>query len=119
MFCVYAHDCYCVYMYFKLILPAHRVCFIHTTARPRLNFNQLLSAITAMVWIPMKLIPGAHTWTIQATTGLSSVLTRRQEQVTCECVEEERHSCQTEMTSAQPPQHSVCGMMCNEARKKM
>lgn len=122
--CACACDCSCVYVYFKLILPAHDVSivlqgFIPTTAGPRLNFNQLLSAITAMVWISMKLIPRAHTWTIQAAAGLSSVLARRQEQVTCGCGGEQRHSCQTEMTAALPPQHRVHGMRGNEARRKM
>lgn len=113
-------------VYFKHILPAHKVSivlqgFIPTTARPRLNFNQLLNPITGMVWIPMKLtfIPGAHTWTIQAAAGLSSVLAQRQEQVTCGCGGEERHSCQTQMTAALPPQHRVCGMRGNEARRRM
>lgn len=105
----------------KHTVPVHEVSvvlqgFIPTTVRPRLKFNQLLSAITAM--IPVKLITSAHTWTIQAAVGLSSVLARRQEQVTCGCGGEERHSCQTEMTAALPPQHRVHGMRGNEARKR-
>lgn len=113
--CARACGCSCMEVYFKLILPAHNVSivlqgFIPTTTGPRLNFNQLLNAITAMVWIPMKLIPRAHTWTIQAAAGLSSVLAWRQEQVTCGCGGEQRHSCQTEMTAALPPQHRVRGI---------
>lgn len=67
----------------------------------------------------MKLILGAHTWTIQAAAGLSSVLAQRQEQVTCGCGGRERRSCQTEMTAALPPQHKVSGARANEARTKM
>lgn len=55
--CAHACDCFGVYVYFKLTPPAHGVdmvlqAFIPTTARPRLNFNQLLSVITAMVLDP-------------------------------------------------------------------
>lgn len=93
--CARAWDCSCVYVCFKPVLPVHKVgivlqAFIPTTASPILNFNQLQSAITAMVWIPVKLIPGAHTWTVQAGAGLSSVLACRQGRVTCGCGREER-----------------------------
>lgn len=69
--CARAGDCSCMCVYFKHALPTHKVCivvqgFIPTTVRPKFKFNQWLITGTAMFWIPLKLISGAHTCTIQA-----------------------------------------------------
>lgn len=68
----------------------------------------------------MKLIVGAHTWTIQAAAGLSSVLAQRQEQVTCGCGGWEKTLLPDRNDSCSAlPQHEVSGARANEARTKM
>lgn len=84
-----------------------------------MNFNQLLHPIRTMVWIQVKIKRRAHTWSIQASARLSSVLAQGQEQVTCGCGGENL-SCQTGMTAAlAAPTARVQGLRINEAQSKM